>query len=324
VVIVAQEHQRTEQSGQGHLPVLLTEAIEYLGIRPGGRYVDATFGGGGHARAILDASAPDGSLLALDADPAAIERAGPLLDEFPERFRIAQANFANLADTARTFGFEQVDGILFDLGLSSFQFDEQERGFSLHSEAKLDMRLDPGAEGPTAWEIVNEWDQDQIADVIYQFGEERRSRRIARAIVNRRGEQPIETNAELAGIVEAALGGRKGARIHPATTTFQAIRIAVNSELEALKKALVAARDLLRSGGRVAVISFHSLEDRIVKQYFQQEARDCICPADFPVCNCDHEATVRIITRRVVTASDDEIKANPRSRSARLRVAERI
>jgi 16S rRNA (cytosine1402-N4)-methyltransferase len=311
-------------SGSGHVPVLLDEVVEHLAVRPGGRYIDATFGGGGHTRAILDRSSPDGVVLALDADPAAIERAQQLQEEFPDRLRIIHANFARIREIAEENQFEQPDGILLDLGLSSFQFDEHERGFSLHADVRLDMRLDPTAEGPTAWEIVNEWPANDIADVIYQYGEERRSRRIARVIESRREAKAIDTNRDLAEIVQSALGGRRGARIHPATKTFQGIRIAVNRELDVLRVALEAGRDLLASGGRIAIIAFHSLEDRIVKQFFQQEARDCICPADLPVCNCDHKSTLRIITRRPIMPGDEEQRRNPRSRSARLRVAERI
>jgi 16S rRNA (cytosine1402-N4)-methyltransferase len=324
VVTVTWQNPETGVSNPGHVPVMLNETIELLDVKPGGRYIDATFGGGGHSRAILERCAPQGELLALDADPAAVERGCSMAREFPTRLAVIHANFAFVRDVAREHGFEKVNGILFDLGLSSFQFDEHERGFSLHADVRLDMRLDPTAEGPTAWEIVNEWPQDQIANVIYQYGEERRSRRIARAIVDRRDQNPIETNAELAAIVESALGGRRGARIHPATKTFQAIRIAVNRELDSLGTGLISARDLLAPGGRVAVISFHSLEDRIVKQFFQQEARDCICPPDLPVCNCDHKSTLRLITRRPIVPTDEEQGANPRSRSGRLRVAERM
>jgi 16S rRNA (cytosine1402-N4)-methyltransferase len=324
VVTVTWQNPEMGVSTPGHVPVMLNETIELLDVKPGGRYIDATFGGGGHSRAILDRSAPAGQLLALDADPAAVERGRSLVRESSARLTVVHANFAVVLDVAREHGFEQINGILFDLGLSSFQFDEHERGFSLHADVRLDMRLDPTSEGPTAWEIVNEWPQDQIANVIYRYGEERRSRRIARAIVDRRDQDPIETNAELAGIVESALGGQRGARIHPATKTFQAIRIAVNQELDSLGTALKSALDLLAPGGRVAVIAFHSLEDRIVKQFFQQEARDCICPPDLPVCNCDHKSTLRLVTRRPVIPTDEEQRANPRSRSARLRVAERI
>ncbi|TVR75129.1 MAG: 16S rRNA (cytosine(1402)-N(4))-methyltransferase RsmH [Sphaerobacteraceae bacterium] len=305
----------------GHASVLLTETVELLDVGPGGRYIDCTFGGGGHSREVLRRSSPDGQILAFDADPAAKSRAAIVQSEFPGRLTLVQANFAQLAEVARSKSFVDVDGIMFDLGLSSFQFDEHDRGFSIHSDARLDMRLDPDADGPTAWDIVNTWEADDIANVIFQYGDERRSRKIARFIVDRR---PIETNLELASVVEAAVGGRRGARIHPATKTFQAIRIAVNDELGALRTALSDAVELTRPGGRIAVIAFHSLEDRIVKQFFHQEARDCICPASFPVCNCDHKSTLRRVTRGGITPGDEEQQENPRSRSARLRVAERI
>lgn len=311
----------TGSTNSGHVSVLLTETIDLLDVRPGGRYIDCTFGGGGHCREVLRSSSPAGQVLALDADPAALLRATELQDEYPGRLTLIQANFARLGDVAREYGFVDVDGIMFDLGLSSFQFNEHDRGFSLHADVRLDMRLDPNADGPTAWDIINCWDGDDIADVIYQFGEERRSRKIARFIVDRR---PIETNQELASVVEAAMGGRRGARIHPATRTFQALRIRVNDELGALRAALSDAVELTRPGGRIAVIAFHSLEDRIVKQFFQQEARDCVCPASFPVCNCDHKSTLRRVTRGGVTPGHEEVTQNPRSRSARLRVAERI
>jgi 16S rRNA (cytosine1402-N4)-methyltransferase len=321
VVTVRKPGFETGSTSSGHVSVLLTETVELLDVRPGGRYIDCTFGGGGHCREVLRSSSPDGQVLALDADPAAMSRAADLQDEFPGRLTLVQANFAQLGEIARAHGFVDVDGVMLDLGLSSFQFDEHDRGFSLHADARLDMRLDPGADGPTAWDIVNSWDADDIADVIYQYGEERRSRKIARFIVDRR---PIETNQELASVVEAALGGRRGARLHPATKTFQALRIRVNDELGALRAALSDAVDLVRPGGRIAVIAFHSLEDRIVKQFFQQEARDCICPPSFPVCNCDHKSTLRRVTRGGVTPEEHELAQNPRSRSARLRVAERI
>lgn len=324
VVAVTGKDAGSPDSGRDHIAVLLGEVIEHLAVRPGGRYVDATFGGGGHTRAVLEASAPDGSLLALDADPAAIARSEGIQRDVGDRFIIRQGNFRHLTQIARETGFDEVDGVLFDLGLSSFQFDVRERGFSLHSETPLDMRLDPEAGGPTAWDIVNTWDESEIANVIFQYGEERRSRRIARAIANQRQRQPIQSNAELAQIVERALGGRRGARIHPATRTLQAIRIAVNQELTALQSGLESAVELLRPGGRLAVISFHSLEDRIVKQYFQRESRNCICPPEVPVCQCGHTASLRVITRRPIVPGEQERQANPRSTSAKLRVAERI
>ena len=309
---------------QGHRPVLLDEAIELLNVRPGGRYIDATFGGGGHTVGILEHSAPGGRVLALDADPAAVERGRPLVQSHSDRLNIVQANFAEIAQVVRRHGFDPVDGILFDIGLSSFQLDDHARGFSLHADVRLDMRLDPMSDLPNAWQIVNEWPADDIADVIYRYGEERGSRRIARAIETRRRNQSIDTNRELAELVQSALGGRRGSRIHPATRTFQALRIAVNRELDALEAGLRGSLELLRLGGRVAVIAFHSLEDRIVKQYFQRESTDCICPPEVPVCQCGHTATLRLITRRPITPGDTERSLNPRSRSAKLRVAERI
>jgi 16S rRNA (cytosine1402-N4)-methyltransferase len=313
-----------QQPEPGHVPVLLDATLDLLKVKPGGRYIDATFGGGGHAREMLERSAPNGTVLALDADPAAVRRAGPLLETYPDRLTVRHANFRDIADEAHRAGISPVDGVLFDLGLSSYQFDERERGFSLHSDSRLDMRLNPDERGPTAWDIVNTWPEEELASVIYRYGEETRSRRIAREIVRRREESPVETNAELAEIVQRALGGRRGARIHPATRTFQGIRIAVNRELEALQSGLTGALDVLEPGGRLAVISFHSLEDRIVKQFFQRESRDCICPPELPVCQCDHKASLRILTRRPVTPDESELRSNPRSRSAKLRVAERL
>jgi 16S rRNA (cytosine1402-N4)-methyltransferase len=324
-VVIAVPRQSLESGTpeSGHIPVLLDETLTSLAIRPGGRYIDATFGGGGHSRQILEQSAPDGRILALDADPAAIERAAALSGEYGDRLTVVHSNFSQLGDVAMANGFDRVNGILFDLGLSSFQFDERERGFSMHSETRLDMRLDTSSEGLTAWDIVNQWSPDDVANVLFEYGDERRSRRIARVIADRREQRPIETNLELAEIIQTAVGGRKGARIHPATKSFQAIRIAVNQELDALRVALDSSIHLLAPGGRLAVIAFHSLEDRIVKQFFQLESRDCVCPPHLPVCNCDHKSTISLVTRRPIMASDQEQRVNPRSRSARLRVAER-
>jgi 16S rRNA (cytosine1402-N4)-methyltransferase len=324
VAIVTPECAGTGEPEVGHIPVLLTEAVDGLAVRPGGRYIDGTFGGGGHSRLILERSAPDGRVLAIDADPEAVRRADALLDEYRGRFTIDHSNFRRISEVARAHGFDEVEGVLFDLGLSSFQLDERDRGFSFHSETRLDMRFDSESAGESAWDIVNLRPQEEIADIIFQFGEERRSRRIASAIVRRRSESPIETNADLADVVERAVGGRRGARTHPATKTFQALRIAVNQELESLGTALEAARALLVPGGRLAVISFHSLEDRIVKQFFALEARDCVCPPHFPVCVCDHKSSLRLVTRRPIAPSQEEMERNPRSRSARLRIAERI
>jgi 16S rRNA (cytosine1402-N4)-methyltransferase len=289
-----------------------------LNPHPGQRLIDGTVGAGGHTEAILQATAPDGQVLALDADPAALTVARQRLIAYGERVRFVQANFSQLATVARDLDFVPVHGVLLDLGLSSMQLDSVERGFSFQSEGLLDMRYDPG--GPTtAADLINNLSQDELADLLYRFGEERRSRAIARAIVAAR---PLHTTRELADVVTRAVGGRRGARLHPATRTFQALRIAVNDELEALRKALPAATSILAPGGRLAVISFHSLEDRIVKEFFQREVKDCICPPGQPVCTCGHRATLHIITRKPITASSTEVTLNPRARSAKLRVAE--
>jgi 16S rRNA (cytosine1402-N4)-methyltransferase len=303
-----------------HIPVLLEEALQTLAPRSGGRYIDATLGGGGHAEAILEASAPEGRLLGLDADPRAIARVQQRLARFGPRAILVQANFRNIAAVARAQHFQPVDGILFDLGVSSYQFDEAGQGFSFSQEGPLDMRMDPEA-GPSAADLVNTLEADDLADILYRYGEERRSRRIARAIVANR---PIATTTQLAEVVLKAIGRRPGARLHPATRTFQALRIAVNDELGALEAALPQALDLLKPGGVLAVISFHSLEDRIVKHYFRQESRDCICPPHTPVCTCGHKARIKEIHRKGLTPSPDEIVRNQRSRSARLRAARKL
>lgn len=307
----------------GHQPVMLAEAIDHLQVRPGGRYIDATFGGGGHSRAILEASAPDGRVLALDADPEAIRRSAPLADAYADRFVIRQGNFSQIATLARAAGFDAVDGVLMDLGFSSFQIDDPRRGFSFQAAGPLDMRFDPTAP-LSAREIVNTWPEEELVQILFDYGEESRARRIARAIVTARRERPIETTDELAALVERAVGGRRGRAIHPATKTFQALRIAVNRELEVLEQGLNGALDLLAPGGRLVVIAFHSLEDRMVKQFFRTEATDCICPPKTPICVCGHQARLRIVTSKAVQPSETERAFNPRSRSARLRAAERL
>ncbi|MEX1018330.1 MAG: 16S rRNA (cytosine(1402)-N(4))-methyltransferase RsmH [Litorilinea sp.] len=314
------------QPAAGHIPVLLPEVIAALDIRPGGKYIDGTLGGGGHTQAILEAAGPTGKVLGLDADPAALTRVatrleGPMQDG---RLLMRHANFEHMAQVAQALDFVPVDGILLDLGVSSYQFDTPARGFSLMHDGPLDMRMNPEAE-LTAAHIVNHWREDEIADVIYEYGEERRSRRIARAIVRRR---PFATTAELAEAVSQAVGGRKhgspGARIHPATRVFQALRIAVNQELDQLRATLPQCLDLLTAGGRLAVISFHSLEDRIVKQWMQQESRTFIPDAAHPFGGTEQAARLQIMTRKPLTASAEEVQANPRSRSAKLRVAARL
>ncbi len=304
-----------------HVPVLMREVLAALNPQPGQWFIDCTVGGGGHAQAILEATAPDGRLLGLDADPYALEVAYQRLQVYGDRVCLVNANFAELAEVAHNWGFFPIHGVLFDLGMSSLQLEAGERGFSFQLEGPLDMRYNPSAQ-TTAYELVNSLPEEELAELLYRLGEERHSRIIARAIVAAR---PVSTTVQLAEIVARAVGGRRGMRLHPATRTFQALRIAVNHELEALERALPAATSVLAPGGRLAVISFHSLEDRIVKEYFTREARNCICPSTpYKVpCTCGHRATLRIITKKPGTPSAEEIKMNVRARSAKLRVAER-
>jgi 16S rRNA (cytosine1402-N4)-methyltransferase len=302
-----------------HAPVLTEEVVRHLAVQPGGRYVDCTTGAGGHAKAILEAADPGGLLLGLDADPLAIETAAQTLAKFGNSVRLLHSNFRDLARACRLNSFVPVHGVLFDLGVSSMQLSDRARGFSFQVEAPLDMRFSPG-QTLTADDIVNGYDEAPLAEVIWRFGEEVASRRIARAIIRAR---PIRTTTGLAGVVSRAARGPHH-RIHPATRTFQALRIAVNDELAALESGLEQARDILGHGGRLVVVSFHSLEDRIVKQFLQRESRDCICPPDEPACVCHHRASLRILTKRTVTPTAEEVALNPRSRSARLRAAEKL
>lgn len=302
-----------------HIPVLPDEVISGLRVEPGSRIIDATVGGGGHAAEILAASAPDGRLLALDRDPAALEVARERLAPYEGRFELVQASFADLREVAEAHSFVPVEGILFDLGLSSLQLGDAERGFSFMSEGPLDMRFDPTSGGPTAADLVNTLSAEALADILYEYGEERQSRRIAKAIVEAR---PIHTTGELTDVIAEEVGRRRG-RLHPATLTFQALRIAVNEELTAVKAALPQAVEILEAGGRLAVIAFHSLEDRIVKRFIRRESKDCICPRELPICTCDHEATLNVMTKKPIRPTEEEVAVNPRSRSARLRIAER-
>lgn len=303
-----------------HKSVLIQEIIEALQPHSNGIYIDATVGAGGHATALLKASVPDGQLFGLDQDQSALEIAIRQLAQFGHRVHLFHANFERLAQVAKDHQIPKADGLLLDLGVSSMQLDLPERGFSFQTDGPLDMRMDTTT-GPTAADLVNRLPEDELANLIYRYGEERQSRRIARAIVKAR---PIERTVELAQVVaKASRSGRSSqAKIHPATRTFQALRIATNDELGALERALPQAIEWLKPGGRLAVISFHSLEDRIVKQYFKQESQDCICPPEQPVCTCRHKATIDIITKRPITPSLSEIDENPRARSAKLRVVE--
>lgn len=307
-----------------HVPVLEREVLSFLAPRPDGWYIDGTAGGGGHSLALLAASSAaesivnGGRVLSLDADPQAVLRVRQRLQPFGERSLVVQTNFRHLAAAAHRAGFDPVDGILLDLGLSSDQLEMEARGFALMADGPLDMRFDPAQETNAA-HLVNTLPEDELANLIYAYGEERLSRRIARAIVHAR---PLDSTGQLARVIERSVG-RRG-RLHPATRTFQALRIAVNDELGALTAVLPQAVALLRPAGRLAVISFHSLEDRIVKQYMQREAQDCLCPPEVLVCQCGHRASLRLVTRKPVEASPEEMARNPRSRSAKLRVAERL
>jgi 16S rRNA (cytosine1402-N4)-methyltransferase len=305
-------------SSSAHIPVMLDETIKALSVQPGGRYIDTTIDGGGHAIAIMEHSSPGGQLLGIDADPEVAELARTRLKAYGSSVLIANDNFANLEAICIKHDFKPVNGILFDLGLSSLQLDG-DRGFSFQHEAPLDMRFNPNQK-VTAADIVNKYSEAELAGVIRDYGEEGNSRRIARRIAQQR---PISTTLELAQVVERAVGSRRG-KIHPATRTFQALRIAVNNELENLESALKQAVALLGFEGRLVIISYHSLEDRIVKRFFKQEASDCICPPEAMSCSCHHTARLRLINKKVITPSPDEIKANPRSRSARLRAVERV
>lgn len=305
-----------------HVPVLLAEVLSFLRPVADKRYIDCTVGGGGHARAILAASAPTGRLLGFELDPNAAARAAANLAKFGKRVIVVAQSYVNLLEVARQHDFLPVDGVLLDLGLSSDQLGEGERGFSFQREAPLDMRFDP-SRGPTAADLVATLPEEELADIIYRFGEERRSRAIARAIARERALRPITTTTQLAALVARVVAGRPGG-VHPATRTFQALRIAVNRELEAVEQVLPQAIEALAPGGRLAVISFHSLEDRIVKRFMKTEAAGCICPPDLPVCTCGHQPRLRLLTKKPVEASPAEVAANPRSRSAKLRVAERL
>jgi 16S rRNA (cytosine1402-N4)-methyltransferase len=310
---------------EGHLPVLAEEVIEMLQPAAGSLQIDATVGGGGHTERILEASDPDGRLLGLDADGAAIARVAQRLDRFGDRLVLRQANFRELGSVAPAAGFGAVDGLLFDLGLSSYQLADTERGFSFRAGGPLDMRFD-ASRGVSAAELLATLDATELTALFRQFGEEPFAPRISRAIVEARRTAAITTAEELAALVERvaprAAPGRR--RIHPATRVFQALRIAVNEELDALSEALAAAVDLLRPGGRLVVLSYHSLEDRIVKRFLDAERKGCICPPSVPVCVCGRTPRLRLVTRPSLTPTDAEIAANPRARSARLRAAERI
>ncbi|MCM1148983.1 MAG: 16S rRNA (cytosine(1402)-N(4))-methyltransferase RsmH [Butyricicoccus sp.] len=307
----------------GHYSVLLDECVQALNIRPDGLYVDGTLGMGGHSEQIAK-RLTTGRLIAIDRDAHAIERAKRRLEPFGGRISFVHANFCELEQILRELGIEKADGMLFDLGVSSPQLDEAGRGFSYMSDAPLDMRMDE-TDKLTAWFVVNRWPEEKLRRILFDFGEERCASRIASAIVERRETQPIDTTLELVEIIKSAMpAAALREKQHPAKRSFQAIRIAVNDELAALSEVLGCAAGHLNPGGRLAVISFHSLEDRIVKNAVASMEKGCTCPRDFPVCTCGFVQTMKSVSKKPIIPSDSEISENPRSRSARLRVAERV
>jgi 16S rRNA (cytosine1402-N4)-methyltransferase len=310
---------------EGHLPVMVEEVLESLAPSSGSLQIDATVGGGGHSVRVLEATNPDGRLLGLDADRAAIARSAKRLERFGDRVTLRQTNFEHLADAAAEAGFVPADGVLFDLGLSSYQLADDERSFSFRAEGPLDMRFD-SSRGVPASQLLAELDEQGLTEIFRKFGEEPNARRIARAVVRERTARPIETGTQLADLVArvAPAPPRGRRRVHPATRVFQALRIAVNRELETLPIALEAAVGVLGTGGRLAVISYHSLEDRIVKRFIAAERRGCTCPPEAPVCICGRAPRLAPVGPQPRRPSEDEIQRNPRSRSALLRAARRL
>lgn len=309
---------------QYHRPVLPDEVVRLLDPRPGGTYVDCTLGGGSHARAILSRIQPGGRLVGIDRDEDAIEHTKRELAEFAENLNLVRGDFAELDEIMRNLSIESVDGALFDLGVSSHQLDIPDRGFSFSSTAPLDMRMDR-TQLVTAADLVNKMSETELAEMIYVHSDERWARRIARAIVRRREVSPIRTTTDLAELVASAIPAKAHPpKTHPATRTFQSLRIVVNSELDALDKGLRAASRLLSAGGRLCVISYHSLEDRRVKRFFALESGKCQCPPGLPGCVCGTRQLLRVLTKKPITPTEEEIEGNPRARSAKLRAAERV
>ena len=306
-----------------HTPVLLEEVVAQLRPRAGGLYVDCTVGGGGHAAGILRACAPGGRVIGLDCDDEALAASRERLAAHEGRVQLLHANFAELQEALMSLGVTAVDGLVFDVGVSSRQFDEPSRGFSFQREGPLDMRMNRAA-GPAAADVLRDASVEELARIFRVYGEERRARAIAQRIDRERTRQPITTTTQLAGLVEQVLGPKRGSGIHPATRVFQALRIQVNRELDNLQRGLVGAVNVLRSGGRLAVISFHSLEDRIVKQFFVRLSTGCVCPPQLVGCACGRQEVLRLVTRKPVMSTSEEVERNPRARSAKLRVAEKI
>lgn len=306
-----------------HVSVLLQECIDNLNIKPDGIYVDGTMGGGGHSLEIAK-RLENGRLICIDQDPNAHEAAGKRLAEYKDKITFVRDNFGNIRNILDELGIEKIDGMLLDIGVSSHQLDEAERGFSYQQDAPLDMRMNPDKPF-SAYDVVNGYDEDELDRVIFTYGEERWARRIAQFIVKERAEKPIETTGELVDIIKKAVpkGARKDGP-HPAKRTFQAIRIEVNGELDVLQRAIDDVAERLSVGGRLCIITFHSLEDRIVKEAFRKQENPCICPPQFPVCVCGKKPLGRVITRKPILPSKEELAENPRSRSAKLRVLEGV
>ena len=306
-----------------HKPVLLAECLEGLNIRPDGVYVDGTLGRAGHSLEIAK-RLETGRLICLDRDQAALDAAAVRLRDYKDRVTLVHANFENLTEVLSELGVSRAAGMLFDLGVSSPQLDDASRGFSYMADAPLDMRMDR-SDSLTAWDIVNTWDAAALRKILYEYGEERYAPKIAAAIERRRSERPIETTLELADLIRSAMPpAALREKQHPAKRSFQAIRIAVNDELGAVSRMMEAAIPLLAPGGRLAVITFHSLEDRIVKSAMQQAAKGCTCPPEFPVCVCGKKPQIRIVTRKPIVSGPAELEENPRARSAKLRIAEKL
>ncbi|HJQ98411.1 MAG TPA: 16S rRNA (cytosine(1402)-N(4))-methyltransferase RsmH [Candidatus Polarisedimenticolaceae bacterium] len=312
-------------NGTPHQSVLLAESLALLAPRAGGTFVDATLGPGGHAEALLDAVGEHGKILGIDRDPAAVAYAERRLARFGDRFVGVVGDYQDVETIARDAGLPAVDGVLADLGISSLQLDDPARGFSFQLDAPLDMRMNPASGGPTAAELIATLPEHELSRILAEWGEERAARRVARAIVRERALRPIETTAALSALVSRVVAASSGRfRIHPATRTFQALRIAVNRELEGIAALVRGASSLLRAGGRLAVISFHSLEDRAVKSAIRGLTHPCVCPPDLPVCVCGRTPQVRSLAPRPTVPSEHEIRRNPRARSARLRGLEKI
>ena len=307
-----------------HRSVLLDECIEGLNIDPAGIYVDGTAGGGGHSLEIVKRLTAGGRLIAIDRDDAALAAASKRLADYSDRVTFVKSNFSSVKEVLESLGIEKINGILMDLGVSSYQLDTPERGFSHNSDAPLDMRMDTSAP-LDAYMVVNNYTRDQLKKIIYDYGEDRFAPRIANAIVNARELKPIETTGELVKIIKSAIpaAAREGGH-HPAKRTFQAIRIEVNGELDAIEPAIDSAVQMLAEGGRICIITFHSLEDRIVKQTYAKHAEGCTCPKNFPVCVCGKTPEVKVVTRKPIVPSERELEENPRSRSSKLRIAEKL